>query len=90
MGTKVDDYYEILGLDPSATTQHVRRAFRLRAMARHRKGASRIARELGRMEEAHEVLRSPGLRQRGSELTEPRDSGRARRDRRARAPLGIK
>jgi len=63
MGTKLDDYYGILGLDPTATPGQVRAAFRLLALARHRRGATRIARQLERMEEAYEVLRSPELRQ---------------------------
>jgi DnaJ-class molecular chaperone len=67
MSEKEHDYYEVLGLDPAATSQEIDAAYRSLAMKYHpdtSRGVSPGADEFKQITEAHEVLADPNTRRR--------------------------
>ena len=61
---RVIDYYELLGVSARATEAEIRRAYRRRAIFRHRSGVLRLQDRMHEMEHAYQVLTNPEQRDR--------------------------
>jgi curved DNA-binding protein CbpA len=61
---KTIDYYDLLGVPAGATEADIRRAYRSRAIFRHRHGVLKLQDQMHEMEHAYEVLTDPERRQR--------------------------
>jgi curved DNA-binding protein CbpA len=89
--TRPRDYYELLGVDPHASTAAIERAHRKRAVIQHRRGVFELEKRLRHAEDALRVLTDPELRRRYDEhrllsqaafveLPPEEDNERARRE----------
>ncbi len=58
------DYYDLLGVPAGASEAEIRRAYRRRAIYRHRHGVLKLQDQMHEMERAYEVLTDPERRQR--------------------------
>lgn len=58
----MEDYYELLGVGPGASPEEIARAYRKRAVIRHRTRVVALKGQLEDMERAFETLSDPGKR----------------------------